>query len=411
MFKSRIARRILKSLAILMALGVLGLVGVIASLWLGHRFATTLPAPTGPFAVGREIFDWVDDQTNDPAAPTPGTKRELLVWIWYPTDPDQPAATADDYLPARARVAVERHRGNLVSNWLTRDLARVRCHSLHNAQVSPQQAAYPVVLFRGGASLEVWNYTTLAEDLASHGYIVVGIDASYRSILVNFPDSREVTRSPENNPELYEGQPQAPGLLKLLSAWTSDMSYVLDRLEQLNAADPSGKFTGRIDLSRIGAFGHSFGGAQSIEFCKDDPRCKAALDIDGLLLGNVVQTGVHCPVMFLLSEQDTSNPEGHQVMADIQSVYNTAPQDKRMIAQITGANHFTFTDDGALLKSPIFRGLLRLFGKLGISGQRQLAATTYAVHTFFDTQLKSQDNTSPAIPLPSIPELTVLSSH
>jgi predicted dienelactone hydrolase len=55
---------------------------------------------------------------------------------------------------------------------------------------------------RAGASAEVANYSILAEDLASHGYVVVGFDAPYRTYVVVFPDGRVMRRTPENNPEL-----------------------------------------------------------------------------------------------------------------------------------------------------------------------------------------------------------------
>ena len=92
MFKSRLARRIFKVLAILAMFGVLGVGLLLGSLWLEHRTELTLPTPTGPFAVGRAIYDWVDDSTVDALAPVPGTKRELSVWIWYPADVGQSAA-------------------------------------------------------------------------------------------------------------------------------------------------------------------------------------------------------------------------------------------------------------------------------------------------------------------------------
>jgi predicted dienelactone hydrolase len=57
-----------------------------------------------------------------------------------------------------------------------------------------------VVILRAGASLEVLSYSTLAEDLASHGYVVVGIDAPYRTWTVVFPGGRVLRRTPENNP-------------------------------------------------------------------------------------------------------------------------------------------------------------------------------------------------------------------
>jgi hypothetical protein len=79
MFKTRLARRLFKVFAVLALLLVLG----IGALWLEHRSEITLPTPTGTFAVGRAIYDWVDDATVDTLAPIPGTGRELLVWIWY----------------------------------------------------------------------------------------------------------------------------------------------------------------------------------------------------------------------------------------------------------------------------------------------------------------------------------------
>jgi hypothetical protein len=63
---------------------MLGVGVLLSSLWLEHRTEITLPALTGPFAVGRALYDWTDDAHPDPLAVVPETKRELLVWIWYP---------------------------------------------------------------------------------------------------------------------------------------------------------------------------------------------------------------------------------------------------------------------------------------------------------------------------------------
>jgi hypothetical protein len=62
-------------------LGVLGVAALLASLWLEHRTAVTLPAPTGAFAVGRAVYDWTDDANVDTLAPVAAIKRELLVWM------------------------------------------------------------------------------------------------------------------------------------------------------------------------------------------------------------------------------------------------------------------------------------------------------------------------------------------
>jgi dienelactone hydrolase len=362
--QGRLSRRIFKGFAVLAMLGVLGVAVLLGSLWLEQRTEITLPTPTGPFAVGREIYDWADDKTLDVLAPVPGTKRELLVWIWYPAAAGQ-SATIDDYLPAQERAPAPPASGPLIFRvlsrafgLLTRDLSKVHGHSLRNAEVSPQQRSYPVVIMRAGASLEVWNYSTLAEDLASHGYVVVGFDAPYRTGTVVFPDGRVMRRTPENNPELISGEDLIVLANKLLAAWTGDIGFVLDRLEQLNAADASGKFTGRLDMTRVGVFGHSFGGATATQFCSQDLRCKAGIDVDGSLHGSVIQAGIHKPFMFLLSGHGdfSSDAEVRQIQADIQSVYDRLPADGRLRISIRGANHFTFSDDGALLKSHVMRG-------------------------------------------------------
>jgi pimeloyl-ACP methyl ester carboxylesterase len=194
---------------------------------------------------------------------------------------------------------------------------------------------------RAGASAEVWNYSTLAEDLASHGYVVVGFDAPYRTKVVVFPDGREIRRTPENNPELClekTGQEQASCLNRLLAAWTADIVFTLDRLERLNASDPSGKFTGRLDMTRVGVFGHSFGGAAALQFCQEDPRCTAGIDLDGAPEGSVIRAGLDRPFMILLSDHShESDPEAREIRNNLQSIYFHLPQNARFYIAIGGA--------------------------------------------------------------------------
>lgn len=64
--------------------------------------------------------------------------------------------------------------------------------------------------------------------------------------------------------------------------------------------------------------------------------------------------------------------------------------------------------DGALLKSGIVRGVLRMLGKLGIDARRQLAVTTYCVHSFFDAYLKGTGGSRLSISSPLYPEIQVL---
>jgi predicted dienelactone hydrolase len=403
-----LAFRILRGFVVLAMLGVLSIGVLLGSLWLERSSELTLPTPTGPFAVGRAIHDWRDDATLDTLAPVAGTKRELLVWMWYPSAAEPAAAVTDDYLPVQLRSDLA--RPPLIFSLLTRDLSKVHEHSTRNADVSSQQRTYPVVIMRAGASAGVLNYTTLAEDLASHGYIVVGFDAPYRTSVVVFPDGRVMTRTPENNPELVLGSPDsARRINKLMSAWIGDIAFVLDRLQRLNVSDASGTFVGRLDLTRVGVFGHSLGGAQAARFCHDDARCKAGIDVDGAPLGSVIRDGIARPFMFLLSEHGgASDAESRQIEANIQAIYDRLPRDGRLRVAIRGANHFLFSDDGALLKSRILLRTLRTLGIVGIDGRRQLAVTAHCVHTFFDAYLKGARVSQLQISSPAYPEIHVL---
>ncbi len=167
--------------------------------------------------------------------------------------------------------------GMVLTQLLTRDLSRVRVHSVRDAELSSQQRSYPVVLMRAGLAALTISYTSLAEDLASHGYVVVGFDAPYRSSVVVLPDGKVIARAPQNNAELFSGVEQEKLAIKLVQAWSADMSFALDQLERLNTSDPSGRFLGRLDMQRVGVFGHSMGGATALQFCQTISDARRAL--------------------------------------------------------------------------------------------------------------------------------------
>jgi hypothetical protein len=258
---------------------------------------------------------------------------------------------------------------------------------------------------RGGNATLTTDYTTLAEDLASHGYVVVGFDAPFRSWVVVLPDGRVIARALQNNMDLVGG-PQADQLANtLVQAWTADTGFALGQLERLNTSDPSGRFLGRLDMQRVGVFGHSLGGATALLFCHDDPRCKAGIDVDGVPLGSVIAEGVTQPFMFLLSDHrgesaDADAPEAiRRAEANIRSIYDRQPSDRRLEIVIQGANHYMFSD-GAMLKSPLVMRAMRTLGIVRLDGRRQVAVTAHCIRTFLDVYLKG----APAFELKSLSE-------
>jgi pimeloyl-ACP methyl ester carboxylesterase len=397
---SSFAKRLIKSFAALALCAVVGGMVLLALLWREHKTEITLPAPAGHFAVGRTTYTWVNNDETDELALSPGAKREVVAWMWYPSVAAT-TATPAEYLPAPWRKALEENSGVLMGQLLTRDLALVRTHSTPDPDVSPEQRSYPVVILRAGGGALTTDFTTLAEDLASHGYIVVGFDAPYRTFVVVLLDNRVVIRPPANDPENLSADQANRLINRLLPMWTSDTAFVVSQLEQLNAADPSGKLTGRLDMQRLGMFGHSFGGATALQFCHDDPRCKAGIDLDGAPYGNVVQEGLKQPFLFILSDhsRELADPASRQIHLDLQSIYDRLPSG-RLFITIRGANHFSFSDQ-MLVKSHYVIGMMRLLGVGGLEGRRGLAITAEYVHTFFDVYLKD----APAVSLKKVSQL------
>ena len=399
MLAHRLIQWLAKTLAALAALAVISLATLFVLLWREHKTEITLPQPTGRFAVGRTTYTWVNQNETDELAPSPGTKRRVIVWIWYPAAGSKSSASAE-YLPGPWRQALAQTSGVLMSRFLTRDLSLVRTHSTADPAVSSEQPLYPVVIMRAGGGALTTDFTTLAEDLASHGYVVVGFDAPYRTGVVVLPDLGIVRRPPSNDPQNLSVD-QADRLInRLLVMWIDDAKFVVTQLEHLNAADPSGRFAGRLDMQRLGIFGHSFGGAQALQFCHDDSRCKVGIDIDGAPYGSVVQESLHQRFLFLLSDhsRELSDPASQRISADIHSIYERLPNG-RLLITVRGANHFGFSDQ-MLLKSQYVIRLLRLLGFGRLEGRRGLAITAEYVHTFFDVHLKG----APPAQLTSLPE-------
>lgn len=371
---------------IVLWIGVWGIAGVAILLicaWVGNHQATTLPNPTGPFAVGRVTYDWQDPHQQELMAPRAGIPREIFAWVWYPAAKQKSAVTAD-YFPESWKSALARQRGWLLTHVMWKDFSKIQAHSIEGAEVSGAQREYPVVLMRGGAAAEVAGYTSLAEDLASHGYVVVGFDAPYRSTLVVFPDGRVIERTPENNADLVGGEQQKRLGTKLVEAWSSDTSFAVDRLDVLNQKDPSGRFKGRLDMTRVGAFGHSLGGATTLEFCHDDARCKAGIDVDGAPLGSAVTDGVKQPLLFLLSDHSPeSKAETDAVEADIRSIYSRLPVENRLWLMLRGAGHYGFSD-----LRPLPLQVAHWLRIVPLDPQRQIFITRDCLHRFFDVYLK-----------------------
>jgi hypothetical protein len=340
----------------------------------------TLPAPTGPYAVGRVLTEWTDASRQETLTSSANHNRELTVWVWYPADP-QSDTTPARYLPQAWAHARDQVRG--VSSILFQAADSIHGHALANVPISEEENIYPVLIFEPGLGPAVSDYTTLVEDLASHGYIVIGVNPTYSASVVVFSDGRVIKQSSSGNIPDNASVDDAKRIGdQLVQIWAQDMIFAMDQAQKLNA-DPDSLFAGRLDLTHIGVFGHSFGGAAAAEVCYLDTRCIAGVDLDGYPHGNVVQSGLRQPFMSLWSTgNDTNDAHYQQAVQDTNAIYDQLEIGYQVT--INDARHFNFTDYAVE-----FSPLLRLFGMLGsIDGERGLEISRDYMLAFFDIYLK-----------------------
>ena len=158
----------------------------------------------------------------------------------------------------------------------------ITTHAYENAPLANTQDMYPVVLFsHGGLGFPSDMYSAILENLASHGYIVAAIDHPYFNGLTLFANGKVVTEKKLS--DQFNKMPQKEQkafLTTIIETFKADMGFIVDELEKLNENQTS-IFYHHLDLNRIAAMGHSAGDLASIEFCRADSRCKAAIDLDG----------------------------------------------------------------------------------------------------------------------------------
>jgi len=147
---------------------------------------------------------------------------------------------------------------------------------------------FPVVLLSHGWQGTRSEYTSLAEDLASHGYAVLGVDHAYmgRIVLPN-GDVTEPTESQFHSPA------------EIIAYYSRDLEFVIRRVAELNRADAENIFRGKFDLARIAAVGHSSGFVAASGACKQDSRIRACINIDAPGFGARELVGLQQPLLWI----------------------------------------------------------------------------------------------------------------
>ena len=351
----------------------------------------TFPEPTGPHAVGRVIYGWTDASREETFTPEQGDPRTLTIWIWYPAAPTGDAQTAS-YMTGGQSTLMQQLFGISSNN--------VRDHAYESAPVLTTESGYPVLVFSPGNGMNSVFYSSLLEDIASHGYVIVGIDHTYvGELLVTLPNGQVVPGSGvEENDDNFNTR-------------VDDVRFVIDQLAQVNEGDATLK--GSLDLARVGIFGHSFGGTTAVGACYADARCQGAIIMDWKLQGEVTEIGLPQPLMLMDSERISAEQSVHEMeIASGQTFPETAAANAvaafgaidvfrentanmllgkssdayRII--LTGARHYTFSD--VPLLATIQPALAVQVAGISLNAERGLRIASDYILAFFDTYLKGE---------------------
>jgi pimeloyl-ACP methyl ester carboxylesterase len=383
--------------------------------------AFELPKPGGPFAVGTTSFSVIDESRAETFSES-AEKRQVQVLAWYPAADDAQGGHAP-YLragmqEARAFATLMR-QPEIAFDYL----AGVKTHSVVDAP--PRTGApLPVLLFSHGYIAHPSSYTALLEDLASHGYVVLSVVHPYEAMAAALADGRVVTildaqkqmrkgirdvlgewaKEDETMALVTKAGDEAeqmrlmrgylaavPITTAALTRWVDDTALVLNRLSTMPAGSAA-RIAARVDLARLGAFGHSMGGVTAAQFCAQDRRCKAGLNLDGIpQYGAMVDTPMNRPFLMVYSAR-----EGRRGASDV--IYSRSARPYVRV-DVDATLHNDFTDmvlwGGPLSGRPIFGSMTALHA---------IAVTRQIVREYFDQELLGRRSPllSGAAPVPGV---------
>ena len=300
-----------------------------------------LPEPTGPHLVGTIAYHWVDGARDETATADPGNRRQLIAQLWYPAAPAPDPAYAP-YLPdLQAMRGALRTSTDSVPRRIADDLAvhaRVRAYALLAPGVDEPASVprYPVVVFSPGGNMSRHWHTALLQELASHGFVAIALSHPHVGWDVfpagGFLKSIDWGLDADDPAEATANEDRMADIL------AGDVRLVLERLTELDASDPAGRFTRRLGLDRVALAGHSRGGATVARSCATLESIDACVILDNIGTEREVETGLPRPQLTIRRAD-----WGETRVERLRSFLSRNTVESWDVA-ISGASHFSFSD-------------------------------------------------------------------
>lgn len=355
---------------------VAGLLALVASASTASAVPSAVPTvtpylikPTGPDPVGTTSLYLKDLSRPDPWVPAVKA-RELMITLWYPAK--SPGRRPTQYMTPKESELILKNAEDSgdITDVPYDTLSKMRTNSFSDAKPAGREHSLTLVVLSPGFGAARSSLSGLAEDLASRGYVVAGIDHTYESYATAFPDGRVTTCV------VCEDDLTPDFLKRLMASRAADVSFVLD---ELTGSHPKWKGGSLIDPSRIGMSGHSAGGASTIAAMLEDTRVRAGINMDGTTFASIPQSGLSRPFLFLGTQAKHTPDKDPTWVRD----WTLMTGWKRWLV-VAGTQHASFSDY-ALLGDE-----LGIDYGADLSAARSLEITRRYTRAFFDLHLRSE---------------------
>lgn len=335
-----------------------------AAQWAGLE----LPAVTGNYRVGTVEVPMIDLQRAGVYADGSSSRhREIMTQIWYPADI---GTTGPKSIYLDEATMEYMLKDNKIPGLDKNSRFKVKTHAVYNAPAAGSRRQFPVLIFSQGFGTSYFLYQSILEDLASHGYIVVG---------VNSPNVASITKFPHEPsrilPTFANDDDESAYLTKHFSEITADLRFVARQMSKVND-DFRLPLAKRVDVNRIGCFGHSYGGAAAIQAASEDSEIKAGANLDGSFWGEAFKRPTVKPMLLLANEESY---EGDSTMQTFEANMGKASCGIK-VKGLTVLSHIGFSDSKLLMAS--------LTGDEAgaLAAERIIQLTRASVRTFFDSK-------------------------
>ncbi len=341
----------------------------------------SIPAPSGPYQVGTRIYELTDASRRELYSGRDEARR-FMIQVWYPSEPgtsNEQARWMDN-----AEVYAPAVSGQIgMPSFFLDHLALVKVPAYVDAKVEQEEKSFPVILFSHGWQGFNAQNTGQALQLASHGYIVIGVQHTYGAVITVFPDGTIANNNPNALPDGAPDDEYDIAAHKLADQWAGDLGFTLDFMELQNN-ESGNPFFNKLDLTRVGVYGHSTGGGAAIQFCGTDTRCKALLGQDPFMRPvsyEVTDNGVTQPSFFMFSQvwADDINSRNNKLF----NPFYANSKETNGALFIEGTAHYDFSD------LPLLSPLAPQLGLKGpINGKRVTVIVNDYLLNFFDMALR-----------------------